>query len=88
MCRVRGRSPAEGDLAVYALLPRLLPPGSLSRLALMLSADPSFEAEEEWVEELPVPAWGHAVVGLRGKPVFVSAVREEVKRMLEEYRAR
>jgi hypothetical protein len=90
LCRVYGFSPTwGGPLTVYFFSRRLSSPSALGRMVVLLCGGARFEAEEVWVEELPFPAWGHAVVvDLRGKPVLVSAVREEVKRMLEEYRAR
>jgi hypothetical protein len=87
LCRVYGRSPAEGDLAVYALLPRLPAPGSLGRLAAVLSADLGFEAREAVAERLPFPARGYAVVNPKSGDV-TPAVPEETLRALEEYRSR
>jgi hypothetical protein len=94
LCRVYGRSPAEGDLAVYALLPRLPAPGSLGRLATVLSGDPRFEAKKAWAWELPRPLAGYAVVELRGGRAHVAIPEEargalrEVGRALEELAAR
>ena len=87
LCRVYGRSPAEGDLAVYALLPRLPAPGSLGRLAAVLSADPGFEAKKAWAERLPFAVAGYAVVNPKSGDV-TPAVPEETLRALEEYRSR
>jgi hypothetical protein len=94
LCRVYGRSPAEGGLAVYALLPRPASPGSLGRLAVVLSGDPRFEAKKAWAWELPRPLAGYAVVELRGGRAHVAIPEEargalrEVGRALEELAAR
>jgi len=94
LCRVYGRSPAEGELAVYALLPRLPTPGSLGRLATVLSGDPGFRPLGAWAWELPRPLAGYAVVELRGGRVYDGIPEEargalrEVGRALEELAAR
>jgi hypothetical protein len=81
-------------LAVYAFLPRLPTPGSLGRLAAVLSGDPRFEPETAWVWELPRPLAGYAVVNAESGDV-TPAVPEgargalaEVGRALEELAAR
>jgi hypothetical protein len=88
--RVRGRSPALGEeIVIYVLLPKLLTPSSLGRLATVLSGDPQFEREEAWAERLPFPATGYALVELEEGHVH-SGIPDEVRvrRRLEEYRAR
>jgi hypothetical protein len=89
LCRVEGYSPArDALLAVYALLPKPMNPPQLERLAGLLSGDARFEAHAILVEELPFPARGHAVVDLREGRLLAAAVPEEVRRRLEEHRAR
>jgi len=87
LCRVYGRSPAEGALVVYALLPRLPTPSSLGRLATVLSGDPRFEAREAVAERLPFAVAGYAVVGLGGGRVY-DGIPEEARGALEGHRAR
>jgi len=94
LCRVYGLSPAEGALVVYALLPRPASPGSLGRLATVLSGDPGFRPLGAWAWELPRPLAGYAVVELRGGRAHVAIPEEargalrEVGRALEELAAR
>jgi hypothetical protein len=89
---IRGRSPALGDVRIYALLPRPTSPGSLGRLATVLSADPGFEAEWIESEELPFPAHGYALVGVdadgRPRKLILDALTPEAKRALDDYRGR
>ena len=53
----------------------------------MLSSDPRFEAYEVWAERLPFPARGFAAVDAE-EGEAAPAVREDILRRLEEYRAR
>ncbi len=86
---MEGYSPArDALLAVYALLPKPMNPPQLERLAGLLSGDARFEAHAIAAEDLPFPARGHAVVDLREGRVLAAAVPEEVRRRLEEHRAR
>jgi hypothetical protein len=89
---IRGRSPALGDIRIYALLPRPTSLGSLGRLGAVLSADPGFEAEWIESEELPFPAHGYALVGVdaEGRPrkLILDALTPEAKRALDDYRGR
>ena len=86
--RVFGRSPALGDLKVCLLLPQLLPPSALGRMAGLLSGDARFEMIEMQGVPLPFPARGHVVVDWGKERVLAAAVPEEVRRRLEEHWAR